>query len=259
MEFFGGLLLIFGAFIFPLVLIIGLVKPSLFKKPDKTPASRKEIVVGSIVASIMCIAIGGIMLPEVDEELATTANESNKKVTTTTEIGMPTVTQVKTMSEIEEPVANVAPVEVEKVLPDFGMTSDQFVKNYNEIIAKADKNLIINGINDGQTVSYAPMPDNASMSGVISDNGNLRGIILAIGNGGDASDNLKVIAMSLAAANAVSGSVAQEEVSQAVLDIIPAAIDSKGESQKRIINNMNYAANFSEGLGGLFFTIDPVR
>lgn len=258
MEFIGGLLLIFGALVFPLVLMIGLVKPSLFKRPDKTPASRKEIVVGSIVASIMCIAIGGVMLPEADKELATTAKESNKKVTNTTEIEMPTVTEAKASTEVEDLVANVAPVEVEKIMPDFNMTSDQFVKNYNKIIAKADTNLIINGINDGQTVSYAPMPDNASMSGIISDNGNLRGIILVIGDGGNASDNLKVIAMSLAAANAVNGSVAQEEVSQAVLDIIPAAIDSKGESQKRIINNMNYAANFSEGLGGLFFTIDSV-
>lgn len=259
MEFLGGLLLIFGALVFPLILVIGLIKPNLFKKPDKTPANRKQIAVISILASVLCIAIGGIMLPEVENEVDSIANDLDDKTTTPIKFEEPVIAETKTLAETDSLVSNAEPVKAEKILPDFGMTSDQFVKNYNKIIAKADKNLIINGINDGQTVSYAPMPDNASMSGIISDNGNLRGIILAIGDGGNASDNLKVIAMSLAAANAVSGSVAQEEVSQAILDILPAAIDSKGESQKRIINNMSYAANFSEGLGGLFFTIDPVR
>lgn len=259
MEFLGGLLLIFGALVFPLILVIGLIKPNLFKKPDKTPANRKQIALFSILASILCIAIGGMMLPEVENEVDSTANELDDKATTPIKVEEPVIAETKALAETDSLVSNAKPVKAEKILPDFGMTSDQFVKNYNKIIAKADKNLIINGINDGQTVSYAPMPDNASMSGIISDNGNLRGIILAIGDGGNASDNLKVIAMSLAAANAVSGSVAQEEVSQAILDILPAAIDSEGESQKRIINNMSYAANFSEGLGGLFFTIDPVR
>lgn len=262
MEFFGGLLALFGVIVFPLLLIVGLIKPSLIKKPDKTPASRKQIAVFSIVASLLCLGIGGAMLPAVDEPLAATVNDTaDKKDTVQPEIkAEPEVAVVAEAQapEVIEPVADIAPVEVEKALPDFGVTSEQFVKNYNLIIAKADKNMIINGIDNSQTVSYAPMPSNASMSGIISDNGNLRGIILVIGGGENQADNLKAVAISLAAANAVNGSVAKEEISQVVLDMLPAAIDNKGESQKKIIGNASYAANFSEGLGGLFFTIDAI-
>ena len=258
MEFFGGLLVLFGAIVFPLILIVGLIKPSLIKKPDKTHASRKQIAVFSIVASVLCLGVGGAMLPAVDDELTAAVDEPVDKTEPAKPepqpVAAPEIAEVK-----ETPKAVEAePIEVKNTLPDFDLSSDQFVKNYNAIIAKADKNLIINGIDNGQSVSYAPMPNNASMSGIITDNGKLRGIILAIGGNGTGTENLKVIAMSLAAANAVNGSVAKEEVSQAILDIIPAAIDNKGESQKRVIGNASYAANYSEGLGGLFFTIDAV-
>lgn len=257
MEFFGGLLVLFGVIVFPLILIVGLIKPSLIKKPDKTPASRKQIAVFSIVASVLCLGVGGAMLPAVDDELTVAVDEPVDKIEPAKSEPQP-VAAPETAEVKEQPKAEAEPIEVKNTLPDFNITSDQFVKNYNAIIAKADTNLIINGIDDGQSVSYAPMPNNASMSAVINDEGKLRGIILAIGDNGTGTDNLKVIAMSLAAANAVNGSVAQEEVSQAILDILPAAIDNKGESQKRVIGDASYAANYSEGLGGLFFTIDAV-
>lgn len=263
MEFFGGLLVLFGGIVFPLVLIVGLIKPSLIKKPDKMPASRKQIAVFSVVASLLCLGIGGAMLPAAENELAATVNEPASLAEPTENnlqpvANTPVIAEVKDSPKVAEPTAEATPIKAKKTLPDFNITSDKFVKNYNAIIAKADKNLIINGIDDGQSVSYAPMPNNASMSGIITDDGKLRGIILAIGGNGTGTDNLKVIAMSLAAANAVNGSVAKEEVSQAILDIIPAAIDNKGESQKRVIGKASYAANFSESLGGLFFTIDAV-
>lgn len=262
MEFFGGLLVLFGVIVFPLILIVGLIKPSLIKKPDKTHASRMQIAVFSIVASVLCLGIGGAMLPAVDDELTAAVDEPVDKTEPAKPepqpVATPEIAEVKETPKAVEPAVEAEPIEVKNTLPDFDLTSDQFVKNYNAIIAKADKNLIINGIDNGQSVSYAPMPNNASMSGIITDNGKLRGIILAIGGNGTGTENLKVIAMSLAAANAVNGSVAKEEVSQAILDIIPAAIDNKGESQKRVIGNASYAANYSEGLGGLFFTIDAV-
>lgn len=263
MEFFGGLLVLFGVIVFPLILIIGLVKPSLFKKPDKTPASRKEISIFSVVAGMLCLGIGGAMLPAVEEVPTATVNKpvdqpAVAKSDAKPIADVPVIAEVEAPPKVEEPIVEAEAVKAERTLPDFNMTSEQFVKNYNLIIAKADKNMIINGIDNSQTVSYAPMPSNASMSGIISDNGNLRGIILVIGGGENQADNLKAVAISLAAANAVNGSVAKEEISQAVLDMLPAAIDNKGESQKKIIGNASYAANFSEGLGGLFFTIDAI-
>lgn len=75
MEFFGGLLVLFGGIVFPLVLIVGLVKPSLFKKPDKTPANRKEISIFSVVAGMLCLGIGGAMLPAVEEVPTATVNK----------------------------------------------------------------------------------------------------------------------------------------------------------------------------------------
>lgn len=262
MEFFGGLLVLFGGIVFPLVLIVGLIKPSLIKKPDKTPASRKQIAVFSVMASLLCLGIGGAMLPAVEDELAATSEpaslEEPAKPNPQPVADAPVVAEDKAPPKIAEPVAKAQPIKVEKTLSDFNITSDEFVKNYNAVIAKADKNLIINSVEDGRTVSYAPMPNNASMSGIVTDDGKLRGIILVIGDNGTATDNLKVIAMSLAAANAVNGSVAKEEISQAVLDMLPAAIDNKGESQKQTIGSAKYAAIFSEGLGGLLFTIDAV-
>lgn len=262
MEFFGGLLVLFGGIVFPLVLIVGLIKPKLIKKPDKTPASRKQIAVFSIVASLLCLGIGGAMLPAVDEPLVATVNDTaDKKETVQPEIkAKPEVAVVAEAQapEVTEPVADIAPVEKVQALPDFGITSDQFVKNYNAVISKADKNMIINSIEEGQTVAYAPMPSNATMSGVIADSGDLRGLIITIDGSGDNSDNLGVMGVMLAAANAVQGSVAKEETSQGVLDIFTNAVENPSEPQKLTIGNAKYVANFIPNLGGVLFTIDAV-
>lgn len=263
MEFFGGLLVLFGAIVFPLVLIVGLIKPSLIKKPDKTPASRKQIAVFSIVAGLLCLGIGGSMLPAVEDELAATANEPDslaKPAETDPQpvADAPVVAEVKETPKIAEPVAKAQPITAEKTLPDFNITSDEFVKNYNAVISKADKNMIINSIEDGQTVTYAPMPSNATMGGVIADSGDLRGLIITISGSGNNSDNLGVMGVMLAAANGVQGSIAKEEISQGVLDIFTNAVENPNKPQNLTIGNAKYVANFMPNMGGVIFTIDAV-
>ncbi len=258
MEFFGGLLALFGAIVFPLILIIGLIKPSLIKKPDKTHASRKQIALFSIVASLLCLGIGGAMLPSVDEELTAAVDKEEPAKTETQPVAAPEIVEVKEQPKVAEPVVEAESIEVKNTLPDFNITSDEFVKNYNAVIAKADKNMIINSIDDGQAVTYAPMPSNATMGGVIADSGELRGLIITIDGSGNNSDNLGVMGVMLAAANGVQGGIAKEEISQGVLDIFSKAVENPSEPQKFTIGNAKYVANFMPNLGGVVFTIDAV-
>lgn len=254
MDFFGGLLVMFGGIVFPLILIIGMVKPSLFKTPDKTPATRKQIAIFTILASLLCLGIGGAMLPEVESK---TENDTKVKAITGEKENVNNATGNKndatTVKAVKEEKAE------KKALPDFGITSDEFVKNYNAVISKADKNMIINSIEDGQSVTYAPMPNNGTMGGVIADNGNLRGLIITIGGSKNNSENLEIMGVVLAAANGVQGSVAKEEISQGVIKIFGNAVENPNEIQKFTTGNAIYVANFMPELGGVMFTIDAVK
>lgn len=264
MEFIGGLLLLFGAFVFPIVLIIGLIKPSLFKTPDKSPASRKQIAIVSVVGSLLCVGIGGALLPSEDTSKTGDENAVDTVVATESEPVQGVVAdeaesavEAEQVTEIEAEADNNV---VEKQgLPDFGMTSDEFVKRYNALVVPIDKNWVINGIENEQSVTYAPMPNNIGMTGVVSDNGQLRGLILALSGSADAAANAQVLVVSVAAANAVNKVAKKEDVSKAVTDLIPAAIEHEGESQSRVVGNVKYAANYIPSLGGVFFTIDAVE
>lgn len=251
MEALGGLLAVFGVVVFPLILIIGLIKPTLFKKPDKTPLNRKEIAVFCVIASLVCLGVAAAMLPEAepkaDDSVQAEANTDKQENTKADD------TQKATTKAVKDETTK------QKTLPDFGITSDEFVKNYNTIISQIDENMIISGIEDDGAIKYAPMPDNVSMGGIVEDNGNLRGVILTLGGSEDASDNLNATFITLAAANAVQGSDGQEEIGKAVTDLIPAAVNNPNESQKIAIGNSKYAANFIPELGGVIFTIDAVK
>ncbi len=268
MEALGGVFAIFGVIIVPLIVIVGLIKPQIFSNVLQREVGRKAIGIWGVVISVACIAIGGALLPPVEETdtqkpQATTANKTATEDTKvevanneSVEIDNPVVNQDK-KDEVKEVVVTEDTSITDEPLADFGVTPQQFVNKYNGMIKEVDKNWIINYTDNGnKTVNFAPMPNSASLIGTLADNGKLRGIILGLSGGGNSQDNLQLIAISLATANAVKPPASKEEVAKVVTKLITDAVNNEGKSQGHTIGNVRYAVLFAPSLGGLIVTID---
>lgn len=240
-------LLLFGIIFFPLIFIIGMIKPSLFKKLDKTPATRKGVGIFSIIGALLCIGIGGALLPKVEEKTIaktnTTESSENKELAGST-------------TSVDNKETTLEAQATEKTLKT---TPSKFVERYNEVALQIDKNWVINHITNEKTgnVDFLPMPNNIGMSANLGKNGDLKQITIAFSDSEKSIDLVQTLSVVLGASSSVNPMAEKEEVSKKVMDILQKSFDNKNKSQEVVIGDVKYSAMFMESLGAEMVIIEP--
>lgn len=241
-------LLLFGIIFFPLIFIIGMIKPSLFKKPDKTPATRKGIAIFSIIGALLSIGVGGALLPKAEDKTTakvnTTDPSKNKKLVESTTPPADNNTAIKDIKSDEKTLKT---------------TPSEFVERYNQVALQIDKNWVINHITNKKTgsVDFLPMPNNIGMSANLGKNGDLKQITIAFNGSEKSRDLVQTLSVVLGASSSVNPTAEKEEVSKKVMDMMQKSFDNKNKTQEVIIGDVKYSAMFMESLGAEMIIIEP--
>lgn len=248
-------LLLFVVFI---VMIIGLIKPSILKnpkKPDSIP-SRKQILIGGIVAIVVLTFIGVATAPDVKKE------DENKTA------------PMQSKETIAEPKPEIIPeISKEPLQPvrndtNLGMTPEQFRQGFNQRL----KNLDIDTIRpfgefdikkgDVRDVFQVNVSPDVSLTGTVNHDGMLRGITFIIIPSGDSQKAMmETLILTGISSNVISGEENKSKTGKVVTDLLTKAlegVEKEKNTHKAIVGNIEYFATASKQIG-LWFSIEPAE
>ncbi|MFW1665074.1 hypothetical protein [Acinetobacter ursingii] len=241
-------------------MIIGLIKPSLLKNPKKPNniPSRKEILLGGIVALVLLTVIGVATAPDIKKEA-----EQEKKTE-----------QTQTKETIAEPKPEIIPeISKEPLQPvrtdaNLGMTPEQFRQAFNQRL----KNLDIDTIRpfgefdvkkgDVHDVFQVNVSPDVSLTGTVNHDGMLRGITYIVIPSGDSQKAMmETLILTGLTSNIINGEENKSKTGKVVTDLLTKAldgIDKEKNTHKASVGNVEYFATASKQMG-LWFSIEPAE
>lgn len=227
--------------VFSITLLIGLIKPSVFKIKGK-PLDRKSASLYSLIGIIVSLIIVGIAAPEPLEE---------KKVETVKEKA---VEPESKKEEVKEP-----PVEEKKVVLTLNMTPAELRKELNKQIEEKNvsgielfKPFDLKKAGDGEMFQYELANGKIILSGMTAPNGELKEVFFVMA-GLESSDELvNGMALPLLTAQILNKSVDIDKSNKAVMALMTEAangIKEPNNHHNKIIGNLKYYSLASPEMG----------
>lgn len=226
-----------------IAMLVGLVKPDLFKKFNSTN-SRVKILFGGIGMCLISLALVGVFAPEVDKK------EPQKTETSA------------------EPLANVEKEEVVKADENLGMTPEQFRKSFNNKLNELDVtsvrplgefNIKTGSVRDVFQVNFS---DDISLTGGVNKDGMLHGLTFIVVPGENSERTMiETLLLTGLSANIVSKPEDVTKSKEVVIDLLEKAlknVDKEKNINQASVGNISYFSTAGKTTG-LWFTIEPVE
>lgn len=210
-----GVLSFLICIIFCLILVIGLIKPSIFKIKGQ-PLDRKSIALYSLIGIVVSFIVTGVA--------ALTDGNSEAKQDKSV------ATQVKTQQEPK--TENTTQEEIKVPESTLNMTPEEFRAELNKQIEEKDlselelfKHFNMKKVGNGEMFQYELADGKIVMTGTTAANGQLKEVFFVMGGLESADDMMNGMGLPLLVAQVLNKSVSLDANNKAVLDLIGKAAD----------------------------------
>lgn len=238
--------------VFSITLLIGLIKPSVFKIKGK-PLDRKSASLYSLIGIIVSLIIVGITAPEVDPNAEKTESKPEVKAVKAEPI-------VQAVVEAPKPeVKEVEKIEEIKIVPTFKMTPAQFREELNKNIEENDisdielfKSFNLKKSGDGEIFQYKLENGKIVLTGTTAPNGELKEVFFIMAGLQSSSEMINGMALPLMTAQILNKSVSIEKSNKAVMDLITKAadgIEKPNNHHEKIVGDLKYYSLASAQMG----------
>lgn len=201
--------------VFSITLLIGLIKPSVFKIKGK-PLDRKSASLYSLIGIIVSLIIVGVTAPEPEVK----AEKVEAKV------------QEKAVKPEKEEEVKELPIEEKEVVLTLNMTPVELRKELNKQIE--EKNILdvelfkafdLKKAGDGEMFQYELANGKIILSGITAPNGELKEVFFVMAGLKSSSEMINGMALPILTAQILNKSVDIERNNKAVIDLITKAAD----------------------------------
>lgn len=201
--------------VFSITLLIGLIKPSVFKIKGK-PLDRKSASLYSLIGIIVSLIIVGITAPEPEVK----AEKVEAKV------------QEKAVKPEKEKEVKELPIEEKEVVLTLNMTPVELRKELNKQIEEKNisdvelfKAFDLKKAGDGEMFQYELANGKIIFSGITAPNGELKEVFFVMAGLKSSSEMINGMALPILTAQILNKSVDIEKNNKAVIDLITKAAD----------------------------------
>jgi uncharacterized membrane protein YcgQ (UPF0703/DUF1980 family) len=201
--------------VFSITLLIGLIKPSVFKIKGK-PLDRKSASLYSLIGIIVSLIIVGVTAPEPEVK----AEKVEAKV------------QEKAVKPEKEEEVKELPIEEKEVVLTLNMTPVELRKELNKQIEEKNisdvelfKAFDLKKAGDGEMFQYELANGKIILSGITAPNGELKEVFFVMAGLKSSSEMINGMALPILTAQILNKSVDIERNNKAVIDLITKAAD----------------------------------
>ena len=203
--------------VFSITLLIGLIKPSVFKIKGK-PLDRKSASLYSLIGIIVSLVIVGITAPEPEVKAEKVEAKIQEKA-------------VKPEPKKEEVVKEL-PIEEKEAVLTLNMTPVELRKELNKQIEEKNisgvelfKAFDLKKAGDGEMFQYELANGKIILSGTTAPNGELKEVFFVMAGLKSSSEMINGMALPLLTAQILNKSVDIDKNNKAVMDLITKAAD----------------------------------
>lgn len=203
--------------VFSITLLIGLIKPSVFKIKGK-PLDRKSASLYSLIGIIVSLIIVGITAPEPEVKAEKVEAKVQEKA-------------VKPEPKKEEVVKEL-PIEEKEAVLTLNMTPVELRKELNKQIEEKNlsgvelfKAFDLKKAGDGEMFQYELANGKIILSGTTAPNGELKEVFFVMAGLESSSEMINGMALPLLTAQILNKSVEIDKNNKAVMDLITKAAD----------------------------------
>lgn len=203
--------------VFSITLLIGLIKPSVFKIKGK-PLDRKSASLYSLIGIIVSLVIVGITAPEPEVKAEKVEAKIQEKA-------------VKPEPKKEEVVKEL-PIEEKEAVLTLNMTPVELRKELNKQIEEKNisgvelfKAFDLKKAGDGEMFQYELANGKIILSGTTAPNGELKEVFFVMAGLESSSEMINGMALPLLTAQILNKSVDIDKNNKAVMDLITKAAD----------------------------------
>lgn len=203
--------------VFSITLLIGLIKPSVFKIKGK-PLDRKSASLYSLIGIIVSLIIVGITAPEPEVKAEKVEAKVQEKA-------------VKPEPKTEEVIKEL-PIEAKEAVLTLNMTPVELRKELNKQIEEKNisgvelfKAFDLKKAGDGEMFQYELANGKILLSGTTAPNGELKEVFFVMAGLESSSEMINGMALPLLTAQILNKSVDIDKNNKAVMDLITKAAD----------------------------------